>query len=265
MSAPVAAAAATEQQQFALANPPSDGVSQVVWANASSGPASELLLASSWDRSLRLYDAAHNLCRLQVDLPGAVLDCAFDTSDTTAFAVGIDRAVTAVDLATANTRVLGYHNNTSRCLVWHAATGLLFSGGWDGKLLCWDPRAPSRPAGSSSSAGIGAVGAATPVEGEKILTMGLSGHRLIVGTSKRHVLIYDIRTGFSSANAQPEQRRESSLLNQTRCIRGFPDTTGYALSSIEGRVAIEYFNPDPNVQKNKYAFKVSCGGRGTED
>lgn len=76
------------------------------------------------------------------------------------------------------------------------------------------------------------------------------GNRLIVGTSNRHVLIYDVRN-----LSQPEQRRESSLMNQTRVIRGFPDTTGYALGSIEGRVAVEYFNPDAGVQKNKYAFK----------
>jgi cell cycle arrest protein BUB3 len=80
--------------------------------------------------------------------------------------------------------------------------------------------------------------------------MGLSGNRLVVGTTDRHVIIYDVRS-----LSQPEQRRESSLMNQTRIIRGFPDTTGYALGSIEGRVAVEYFNPDPNVQKNKYAFK----------
>lgn len=31
--------------------------------------------------------------------------------------------------------------------------------------------------------------------------------------------------------------------------------TGYVLSSIEGRVAVEYFDPSPEVQKKKYAFK----------
>jgi hypothetical protein len=30
---------------------------------------------------------------------------------------------------------------------------------------------------------------------------------------------------------------------------------GYVLSSIEGRVAVEYFDPSPEVQKTKYAFK----------
>lgn len=32
-------------------------------------------------------------------------------------------------------------------------------------------------------------------------------------------------------------------------------TLGYVLSSIEGRVAVEYFDPSLEVQKKKYAFK----------
>ena len=30
---------------------------------------------------------------------------------------------------------------------------------------------------------------------------------------------------------------------------------GYVLSSIEGRVAVEYLDPSPEVQRRKYAFK----------
>lgn len=226
--------------EFALDQPPSDGISQVVWANSS-----DLLLASSWDRTLRLYDVAHNVCRMQVEQAGAVLDCCFDATDTRAFAVGMDQHVTAVDLATGSRSVLGSHSGVSRCVVSHVESQSLFSGGWDGRLMGWDAR-QSRQTAST-----------TPQEGERVLTLALSGGRLVVGTSKRHVLIYDLRN-----LATPEQRRESSLMNQTRCIRGFPDTTGYALSSIEGRVAIEYFNPDPAVQKNKYAFKVRGGAMG---
>jgi len=62
--------------------------------------------------------------------------------------------------------------------------------------------------------------------------------------------IYDVRN-----MSTPEQVRESSLMNQTRCIRSFPDGTGFALSSIEGRVAVEYFDTSPQAQKRKYAFK----------
>ena len=52
-----------------------------------------------------------------------------------------------------------------------------------------------------------------------------------------------------------QQRRESSLKYQTRCIRAHPRETGYVLSSIEGRVAVEYFDPSPEAQAKKFAFK----------
>jgi cell cycle arrest protein BUB3 len=80
--------------------------------------------------------------------------------------------------------------------------------------------------------------------------MSLCGDKVIVGTAGRRVLVWDLRsTGFV------QQRRESSLKYQTRCIRAFPDKQGYVLSSIEGRVAVEYLDPKPEVQKKKYAFK----------
>ena len=96
--------------------------------------------------------------------------------------------------------------------------------------------------------------------------MALCGHRLIIGTSGKHVLIYDLRN-----MSKEEQKRESSLKYQTRCIRAFPNQQvssitlhlrslifsfkGYVLSSIEGRVAVEYIDPSPEIQKKKYAFK----------
>lgn len=59
----------------------------------------------------------------------------------------------------------------------------------------------------------------------------------------------------SIKSGQPEQTRESSLKYQMRCIRCYPNGTGYALSSIEGRVAMEYFDNSEQVQTKKYAFK----------
>lgn len=47
---------------------------------------------------------------------------------------------------------------------------------------------------------------------------------------------------------QPEQRRESSLKFQTRCVRCFSDGQGYATSSVEGRVAMEWFDTSEDAQ-----------------
>lgn len=70
-----------------------------------------------------------------------------------------------------------------------------------------------------------------------------------IATAQIELVLCSIKSG------QPEQVRESSLKYQTRCIRCYPNGTGYALSSIEGRVAMEYFDNSEQVQTRKYAFK----------
>jgi cell cycle arrest protein BUB3 len=80
--------------------------------------------------------------------------------------------------------------------------------------------------------------------------MAVCGDRLIVGTANRKVWIWNLRN-----MSAPEQKRDSSLKYQTRCIKAFPNKLGYVLSSIEGRVAVEYIDVDPEMQKRKYAFK----------
>lgn len=54
---------------------------------------------------------------------------------------------------------------------------------------------------------------------------------------------------------EPWQRRESSLRFMTRAVACMPNDAGYASSSIEGRVAVEWFDPSPESQGRKYAFK----------
>lgn len=77
--------------------------------------------------------------------------------------------------------------------------------------------------------------------------MSVSDRRAVIGTSNRHIWVYDMRS-----LAEPEQRRLSSLKFQTRCVRVFPDQEGYAVGSVEGRVAVEYFDTS----------KVRCGALG---
>lgn len=110
------------------------------------------------------------------------------------------------------------------------------AGGWDASVSLWDPRAVSR-VGSTSGPG-------------KVYALAVSGHRVVVGCAGRHVYVYDVRN-----MAEPEQRRESSLKHQTRSVATSPDGASFAVSSIEGRVSIEYFDMDPAVQKQKFAFK----------
>ena len=84
----------------------------------------------------------------------------------------------------------------------------------------------------------------------KVYSLSVVDEKLVVATSERKVLVWDLRN-----MAKYEMRRESSLKYQTRALRCFPNKEGYVMSSIEGRVAVEYFSSDAEVQKRKFAFK----------
>ena len=60
--------------------------------------------------------------------------------------------------------------------------GLVISGGWDSAIRAWDPRAPPQYACASV---IGLPG--------RVYTMSASSDHIVVGTSERHVLIFDLR------------------------------------------------------------------------
>jgi len=49
----------------------------------------------------------------------------------------------------------------------------------------------------------------------------------------------------------PNQSYFALFQFQTRCIKCFPSGEAFVLASIEGRVAVEYFDMDPEVQKGK--------------
>eukprot|EP00457_Paulinella_chromatophora_P010648 gb/GEZN01010759.1/.p1 GENE.gb/GEZN01010759.1/~~gb/GEZN01010759.1/.p1 ORF type:complete len:332 (+),score=34.32 gb/GEZN01010759.1/:95-1090(+) len=219
--------------ELELASPPSDGISSLKFGNRTN-----LLLVSSWDKGVRMYDAEKNALRHRYDHKGAVLDVCFSPDDSQAFSGGIDRNIVMSDLTSGRILILGSHEKAVKCVVFSKVTNLLVSGSWDCSINLWDPRANKPLVGSYSQADC------------KVYSMDINGNNLLVGTSGRKVHLYDIRN-----MSTPQQIRESSLMNQTRCVRFFPDGSGYALSSIEGRVSIEYLDPDPAVQRKKYAFK----------
>lgn len=92
----------------------------------------------------------------------------------------------------------------------------MITGSWDKTLKCWDPRGAS---GQEHTL----VG--TYTQPERVYSLSVVGNRLVVATAGRHVNVYDLRN-----MSQPEQRRESSLKYQTRCVRCYPNGTGLFLN-----------------------------------
>ncbi|KAG1342074.1 putative Mitotic checkpoint protein BUB3.1 [Cocos nucifera] len=313
-----------------LSNPPSDGVSNLRFSNHS-----DHLLVSSWDKTVRLYDASANVLKGEFMHGGPVLDCCFH-DDSSGFSASADNTVrricqsepsawwvdsvltlgkilvptfcrmshldlkpwmepASLDIIFVNSfrsmklqpsltlvptskdceiarekqmETLGWEcrlRKVDRSSFPNMATGKdpkftmhksipqatysetlrmkgqVITGSWDKTLKCWDPRGASGPDRTL-------VG--TYPQPERVYSLSLVGHRLVVATAGRHVNVYDLRN-----MSQPEQRRESSLKYQTRCVRCYPNGTGFALSSVEGRVAMEFFDLSEVGQSKKYAFK----------
>ncbi|CAH1444983.1 unnamed protein product [Lactuca virosa] len=219
-----------------LINPPSDGISNLRFSHHS-----DHLLVSSWDKTVRLYDASENVLRGEFTHGGAVLDCCFH-DDNSGFSASADNTVRRLVFNNEREDVLGRHDAPVRCIEYSYATGQVITGSWDKTLKCWDPR------GATSAQERALVG--TYAQPERVYSLSLVGNRVVVATAGRHVNVYDLRN-----MSQPEQQRESSLKYQTRCVRCYPNGTGYALSSVEGRVAMEFFDLSPAGQSKKYAFK----------
>ncbi|KAI3917793.1 hypothetical protein MKW92_031730 [Papaver armeniacum] len=215
-----------------LTNPPKDGVSNLRFSNHSDN-----LLVSSWDKSVKLYDANANVLKGEFMHGGPVLDCCFH-DDSSGFSAGGDNTVRRFVFDSGKEDILGKHDAPVRCVEYSYAAGQVITGSWDKMLKCWDPR--------------GASGQERTLVGmypqpERVYSISLVGNRLVVATAGRHV-------------------NESSLKYQTRCVRCYPNGTGFALSSVEGRVAMEFFDLSEAGQAKKYAFKChrkSEAGRDT--
>lgn len=72
-----------------------------------------------------------------------------------------------------------------------------------------------------------------PLE-DRVYALDAKGSNIVVGTADKNIHVFD------SCNKLGEFR--SPLNYQTRCISIFEDNSGFAVGSIEGRVAIEYYN-----------------------
>ncbi|KAJ3505650.1 hypothetical protein NLJ89_g7306 [Agrocybe chaxingu] len=227
-----------ESNYVTVPSPPFDTISSIRYHP--SNP--DQLLVSAWDTTVRFYEIGEpggrkSEAKAKFDHRAAVLACSFNMDGTRAFSGGLDTSVRELDLGSEKISNLGTHSDSISSMTFARSTNSLITGSWDRTLRFWDPRAANAQTGSYT----------TP---ERIYSIDHVNHTLVVAMASRLFHIYDIRKMDT-----PAQQRESSLKYMTRSLACMPDGGGYATASVEGRIAVEYFDPSPAAQEKKYAFK----------
>ncbi|KZF19372.1 putative nuclear pore complex subunit [Xylona heveae TC161] len=238
--------------QFELSTPPTDAISAVKFAPG----ASNRMLVSSWDRNVYLYDTSvkpdGQLLR-KYEHRAPVLDVCWGADENEAFSAGLDWDVRRINLETGEQSVLSSHEAGVKSVVYSRETSTVISASWDSTLHVHHPtKMPHVPATINLPS--------------KPFSLSITPTKLVVAMASRALHIYDIRslallTSQASeappnvVDLEPLQRRESSLKFMTRAVACMPKDDGYASSSIEGRIAVEWFDPSPDSQARKYAFK----------
>lgn len=211
-----------------LHDPIGDAVSRVLFA-----PQSNNLLISSWDSNLRLYDVDCSLLRLQAPCEAALLDCCFQ-SESMAFTAASDGCIRRYDFDCGTNDTIGNHHDMATCVGYSSETCQLLSAGLDKKIMSWDIRSAN---------------AFTFKElDEEVDSMSLSGLDLMVAVGAS-VHVYDLRN-----TARVVDLKELCMDVWIRCIRSSPNYRGYAVGSIDGRVALEISNP-LNLSGIGYTFR----------
>jgi cell cycle arrest protein BUB3 len=183
-----------------------------------------------------------------------VLDVCFGASDEEFYSAGLDWDVRHADTTTSEQTVLSTHDGGVKSVVYSKEHNLVISASWDATLHVHQSTAPSSPP------------AIIPLP-SKVFAVSITPTKLVVGMASRAFNIYELSTlakaaadaATQSSSAKMEvdlyQRREGSLKFMTRAVATMPTDSGYASSSIEGRVAVEWFDASSESQSRKYAFK----------
>ncbi|GAA5918177.1 hypothetical protein JCM1841_005289 [Sporobolomyces salmonicolor] len=213
-----------------------------------------LLLVGSWDRNVYLHDLNNSAAPRKLALRGAVLDVTWaPNSESVGYVGGLGKEVRSINFETNESQLICKHDDAVKCVEYCAELNAVVSASWDSTLrITAIDLSTSQPSPSP-------IVLKLP---NKVYSLALSNTKIVAAMGGRAVWIWDIPTlkqqieaGKTGDEIEPWQKRESSLKFMTRAVSCMPNDTGYATTSIEGRVAVEFFDPSPEVQAKKYAFK----------
>ena len=219
---------------------PSDSVSMLAWA-----PNANYLAAASWDKQVRIWEVhpalAATSCtvtaRISYSHDQPVLACSFSNDGLNVFSAGCDAKLKAYNLQAQRDQVIGQHDLPISACIWVEEIKMVVTASWDKTIRFWNGTSP------------------TPVLTlqlpERCYSMDVKYPLLVAACAEKHVVVYNLQT--IQHNTNPYKVIQSALRLQTRSVTCFPDKTGFAIGSIEGRVSIAYI--EDNMKEKNFAFK----------
>ncbi|CAA7267083.1 unnamed protein product [Cyclocybe aegerita] len=225
------------EKDVEVVEPPSDSISSLSF----SGQA-DYLAVGSWDNSVRIYEVNPNgqtQGKAMYQHQGPVLDVCWNKEGTKIFSGGADNAGRMFDVTTGQAAQVAQHDAPVKVAAWVdvPGAGILATGSWDKTIKYWDLRTPNP--------------VATVQLPERCYTFDIQYPLMVVGTAERHIQIFNL------SNPNTAYKTMTSPLKwQTRvisCFTGSPANSGFAVGSVEGRVAIQYVE-DKDSQSN-FSFK----------
>ncbi|XP_062077097.1 mitotic checkpoint protein BUB3.3 isoform X2 [Humulus lupulus] len=195
-------------------SPIQDAISSIQFA-----PQSNNLLISSWDSCLRLYDVGDSVLRLEAPSEASLLDCCFQ-NELVGFSAGSDGSIRRYDLHSGTSEVIGNHDDISICVGYSNETCQVISVGLDNKILAWDTRTENELLCLVNV-------------GSEVHSLSLSGFDMMVAVG-RSVYVYDLRNLGRSIPS-----KNSDMDVKIKCISSVPYSRGFAVGSVDGRVALE--------------------------
>lgn len=204
---------------------PNASISCVKWS-----PTNPIFCATAWDGSVTCFN---NKAVKQTKVQAPVLCCDWKKDGSQILFGACDKNAYLWDLGSGQHKQVAQHAASIKCSRF-IDQNVFVTGSWDRTIKYWDlSKNPGQPV----------VTVNCP---ERIYCMDVKDCMLVAACADQKIRVYDIRNPSNVA-----QEITTTLKHQFRCVALFPDSAGFAVGSIEGRVMIHTYG---NASKT-FAYK----------
>lgn len=148
-------------------------------------------------------------------------------------AVGCDKIGKLHDLATGQSTVVASHDAPIKAVAMFNENYFV-TGSWDKTIRGWDLRTSKQEFCVNLE--------------DRVFSMDIVGQNIIAATASRKIK----RINLENLNAG-YKTYDSMLRGQIRTVAAFPAGNGFAVGSIDGRIAVQYFEKNPEAES--FSFK----------